>query len=59
MATSQTENVWLEIKHLRRRLEQLEDAVLSPDDKRALKTARKEFRAGKTRSHMNVVDELL
>ncbi|MFI5419657.1 MAG: hypothetical protein ACHQ1H_01680 [Nitrososphaerales archaeon] len=59
MATSQTENVWLEIKHLRRRLEMLEDAVLSPDDKRALETARREFRTGKTKSHRNVVDELL
>ena len=43
----------------RKKAELLDDAVLSPEDKRALETARKEFRARKTKSHRNVVDELL
>jgi|GEM_PF-1605030 len=46
--------VWKELKQIHRRLETLEDAILSPDDREALKEARKEFREGKTVSHERV-----
>ncbi len=48
-----------ELREIRRRLEVLEDIILSPDDKLALEKARKEFREGKTVGHEEVVRKLL
>ncbi len=58
MNATESTNVWREIKLLRQRLEQLEDAVLSPDDKRAIAEARRELKSGKTVNHEKVVREL-
>jgi hypothetical protein len=52
MTAAESKHLWQKIKQLRMRLSELEDAVLSPDDKRALAQARKELRAGKTKSHI-------
>ena len=54
MESSQHTEVWRELKQIRRRLETLEDAILSSDDREALKEARKEFKEGKTVSHERV-----
>ncbi|MBM3897296.1 MAG: hypothetical protein FJ358_02060 [Thaumarchaeota archaeon] len=54
MESPQHMEVWKELKQIHRRLETLEDAILSPDDREALKEARKEFREGKTVSHERV-----
>jgi len=59
MNATESESVWREIKSLHQRLEQLEDTVLSPDDKRALAQARRELKYGKAVSHDKVVRELL
>jgi len=48
-----------ELKQIRRRLEVLEDAILSPNDKVALEQARKEFREGKTVNHKELVRKFL
>jgi hypothetical protein len=59
MNTTEFATVWREIKSLHQRLEQLEDAVLSPDDKRDRAQARREMKSGKTTSHDKVVRDLL
>ncbi len=59
MTSTKHANVWQELRELRRRLEVLEDAVISLDDKIALQEARKEFRERKTLSHEQVARKLL
>ncbi len=59
MNATESASVWRELKSLRQKLEQLEDAVLSPDDKRAIAEARRELKSGKTVSHEKAVRELL
>ena len=43
MTSVEHTDVLEELKEIRRRLEALEDAILSPDDEVALEQARKEF----------------
>ncbi|MBI4258859.1 MAG: hypothetical protein HY619_07875 [Thaumarchaeota archaeon] len=59
MESPQPTEVWKELKQIRRRLETLEDAVLSPDDRKALDDARREFKEGKSISHEKVVKKFL
>jgi uncharacterized protein YfkK (UPF0435 family) len=50
-------NVWQEIKKIRRRLNVLEDAIMSPEDKKALKEAREDLRGGRTIPHEDVLEK--
>lgn len=59
MTGAEQANLWKELRQIHRRLEVLEDAVLSPDDREALKAARREFKEGKTVGHKEVVKKLL
>jgi hypothetical protein len=59
MGSSQHTEVWEELRQIRRRLEILEDAILSPDDREALEEARREFKKGKTLSHERVAKKFL
>lgn len=59
MTRAQDADVWEELIQIRRKLETLEDVILSPTDRQALKEARKEFREGKTVSHEKVTRTLL
>jgi hypothetical protein len=58
-ALPESQNVWKEIKSMHHKLEKLEDAVLSPHDRRALQLARKELKLGETTRYDRVVEELL
>lgn len=59
METSQHTEVWKELRQIRKRLEILEGAILSPDDRETLKEARREFKEGKTFSHDKVAKKFL
>ncbi len=58
LSATESKRLWQEIKQLRLRLSELEDEVLSPDDKRALAQARRELKAGKTTSHGELAGSL-
>ena len=59
MTSTEYTDVLEELKEIRRRLELLEDAILSPDDEVGLEQARKEFREGKTVNHKELVRKFL